>query len=815
MEKVYQQIYEKTGLKHVPTFEELMQEYLSMGPKIEGNPRQATLIYNSMAMSQFIGAASETEDQIKTAMLTQERDEFIRQLAMQHGFHPHDLENAMDTLDPDVDRKPKADSESESSDDDMDVDPKPQRFNIATPKGPRVPPIPSFNKVTRRGLEFDWTSTRGGGPPPGPPPAPFAPKYTTSAPPAFAAPKGGFPQSVATSSSSYPPPPPPRGKATVPLYVPNIAPSVGKAPAPASSSRAPPPPPSPPRGKATVPLGAYYPPGKPPQDPSIMNHVFVQAQNLAQRQQRALDEAQSLLSQTRLETARRHEEERMARLMREQTMQDSFNDTLRKLSGIGAQRDAEMNARMEQMAARTEQIAQATAQMSAQAVAHSTQISAQAAQATQHMSAQAMQHMSNQASAQMSQMSQMSQAAQHTTAQMLQGMHQQTIQTDAKRQQLLQELAEARRQLDLLALGGQQNAHREMEALKRHIAKMEAQNAAFAASISQAIGRASSMFSEGMQAQIEAHQEAVSGLLSALQRLSSMPSQATPTQVTNILNQYNAPQSSHINMLALSIAQGRGDPQALRAILDKEGPTETSETAAMPVMGPDGMSGATRIANTEPLVPIAPDGLPVIDIEGEVLPHVFEPPKGPLQISAPRTKRRMSLKYHKRRAKAVMAVLRGKKSADDAREELARFKRQKDAPEPDDVYVSEYAPVKRRIDKKSEEKRRHNSPPPVVDTVAARRVKNERRAKSPPMEKRAKSPPVMEDIKGKRAKSVEIAEAPEKRRRAQSLQPQRQARPSQAPARPSQAPARPSQARPSRASSRQPRERSRHRSPPV
>jgi hypothetical protein len=355
----------------------------------------------------------------------------------------------------------------------------------------------------------------------------------------------------------------------------------------------------------------------------------------------------------------------------------------------------------------------------------------------------------------------------------------QSAQSDAKHKQLLQELEATKLQLDLLAQGGQ-NSHQEMEALRRQIAHLEAKNAAFATSISQAIGHASSMFSEGMQIQIEAHQQAVEGILSALQRLATMPSQATPTQVTNILHQYNVPMSSHVNMIALGIAQGRRDPQELRAILDREGPTAEHAPTEDPmiVMGPGGMPGDTFKASFEPLVPIAPDGIPVIDIAGEVLPHAVEfPSERMIKVSAPRVKRRMSLRYHKRRAKAVMAVLRGKKSAEQAREELAQLKSRRtqpeDEPEPDaEPSVEPARFVRRTIDKRAEkEMREYKKSRPIKPSEATSM-----------------------DMRNKRV-SEDETQPPQKRLRAT---------PSQAPPRPSQAPIRPSKA-PPRPTSRPPR----------
>jgi hypothetical protein len=757
MEKSHASITEKTGLKPIPTFEQLMNEYLSMGPKIPENTRQATLIWNSMAFSQFVGYAQETEDNMKTAMAMQERDEFIRKLAMRHGFHPHDILNAADVLDGDVDHRPKpSNEEDDGSDSDVDMDdmgdmngrggPPPQRYHIGTP---RVPPIPKFSTATHRTPEYDWTSTRYNRPPPGPPPAPQAPVFTTSHPPKMGfykpPPKGGFHHpGQATSSSSHPhhPPPPPPPSAQVP-----VSGNIGQAP---------PPPPPPPHV-----------------EPAVLSHILIQSQNLAQQQQTAFDQAQHLIGQVRLESARRHEEERMARLFDEQTRQNAFSKAFAALSGIGAQQKAETDARIAQVAGLAAQLGQQATQMAQQTHAHATHATQQTAAQVAHLT---------QAHAESTQ--QMAQSAQ---------------QAEAKYERLMQELTEARRQLDMMAQNqGVHGAHSEMEALRKHIAELERRNAAFATRVEQTIGQSVSTFSQGMQDMVQAHRQAIDGIVSALQRLSNIPSQAKPAEVSRILNYYNAPFSAQIHSIALAVAQRREGPERLVNLLALEGPASTGsgtsvESAEAPMLatGPAGESGPTKEASAQPMTLMGPDGLPVIDITGTVLPHAIEPPKPPLWVSRPRNRQRLGLKYHKKRAKLTVAVLQGKKTADEAREQLRRLRQR-------ELHVPNQEPDQ---EPDQEPEPRGRSQLPIRKTIDKRAEAEEREyKKSRPMRgpgNAAPSSSVEIDIRNKRM-SEEDEQRPGKRQKATPTQApvirQRPVRPTQAPVQPSRAPRpRPSQ----------------------
>jgi hypothetical protein len=100
------EISHTTGLKPVLTFDQLVAKYESLEPKVPDNPNKASLTLNSMAVQQFIGIAMDNHDRERDLKLLKDRQDMIKEVAAYHGFTPHDVQNAMGVLDPDLEDVP-------------------------------------------------------------------------------------------------------------------------------------------------------------------------------------------------------------------------------------------------------------------------------------------------------------------------------------------------------------------------------------------------------------------------------------------------------------------------------------------------------------------------------------------------------------------------------------------------------------------------------------------------------------------------------------------------------------------------------------
>jgi hypothetical protein len=143
-------VSELTGLKPVLTFDQLQAKCESLEPKLPDNPSKATLVWNSMAVQQFVGLATENNDRERDMQLLDDRQNMIRQIAVQNSFAPHDVHNAMHVLDPWTHEVPHYDI---GDDDDVDMG------------GGSAPP-PNINPHTNRPWEPDWFTQSPRGPPP-------------------------------------------------------------------------------------------------------------------------------------------------------------------------------------------------------------------------------------------------------------------------------------------------------------------------------------------------------------------------------------------------------------------------------------------------------------------------------------------------------------------------------------------------------------------------------------------------------------------------------------------------------------------------
>jgi hypothetical protein len=197
-----------TGLRHHPTFNELIEQYVEGGPHIPWND-DPELILRSPAISELSGMAAAADDRVRDKMALDRRNYFIREEAKKQGLDFHTVRGFLDTIAPWADHnKPMDDEEwdklESDSDEDMGPPPPPQggaqRFHIGTPRGPKVP-----SKATPPTAGVFNQS------PPKPPPPP--PRGSGFAAPAYsgvgASTTSRPPKSVFTSGSSPPPPPPP------------------------------------------------------------------------------------------------------------------------------------------------------------------------------------------------------------------------------------------------------------------------------------------------------------------------------------------------------------------------------------------------------------------------------------------------------------------------------------------------------------------------------------------------------------------------------------------------------------------------------
>ena len=142
-----------TGLKPVLTFDQLVAKYESLEPKLPDNPSKASLTLNSMAVQQFLGIAMDNNDRERDLKLLKDRQDMIKEVAAYHGFTPHDVQNAMGVLDPDLDDVPMAQHFRMDTDDEDDDDSNHPPYA----RGPGYGPVRrGMNAQTVRGAEFNW-----------------------------------------------------------------------------------------------------------------------------------------------------------------------------------------------------------------------------------------------------------------------------------------------------------------------------------------------------------------------------------------------------------------------------------------------------------------------------------------------------------------------------------------------------------------------------------------------------------------------------------------------------------------------------------
>ena len=88
------QVREITGLKHHPTFDELIHQYTEGGPKISWN-EDPGLILNSPAIQELTGMASAADDAVRDRLARDKRDWLIKLQARKHGLDFHTVRNLM------------------------------------------------------------------------------------------------------------------------------------------------------------------------------------------------------------------------------------------------------------------------------------------------------------------------------------------------------------------------------------------------------------------------------------------------------------------------------------------------------------------------------------------------------------------------------------------------------------------------------------------------------------------------------------------------------------------------------------------------
>ena len=206
------QIRLETGLKHHPTFNELIDQYKEGGPKIPWND-DPELILRSPAIASLSGMAAAADDRIRDQMALDRRNYYIREEARKQGLDFHTVRGFMDTVAPWADHnKPMDDDEWNNLDDDMDT---------SSQDMPPPPPPPKGN--SKGPQQFDIFTPRGGPPPNGtnnqapPRPPPPPPRGTGFAAPGYSgmdasyndsarSPKEPSQASSSSSGSGGPPP---------------------------------------------------------------------------------------------------------------------------------------------------------------------------------------------------------------------------------------------------------------------------------------------------------------------------------------------------------------------------------------------------------------------------------------------------------------------------------------------------------------------------------------------------------------------------------------------------------------------------------